>query len=630
MIDKVIKSLLTEKICSINKMERDQAFEIEQLEEEKERNNESEEISQEENSKIEFKVPAPINPQTRPQSQQSISTTSIPYKQPEWSSQPKDDFALEVIKSGISIEIVNISSKEFLLLGRLPMCDIPMEHPSISRYHAVIQFNDKGQVFIYDLESAHGTKLNKQRILPLKYIRLRVGDQIKFGESTRTYVLLGPEEEEESPSQQRQRQEVLKSVPLKKQPDIAEVTWGMAEDAEEEGEFGDLTVSAAKESWKRDENAYYYKDAKKALRNWFENRGYDMEFENEQEGHTRTFTARIQLPDVEDAYGPVYGIGSGPKKRDAERQAAIDACEKLDMLGILRGAQDEILARKKRLKHLLGNNEDEDNDSFYDRTGQADRVKLKKSQQTPQKVETYESLTKQYDENVSQIDEIQIKLSNFKKSEKSSDLQDEIQDEDALESYMKSINNEIKDESEADLLAKLKGLLNQKERLSRLIKITKPPEFMKNNNSFSMKSHTNSQEVEKTEENKTKENELFQIKDYKNSTKIEEIEISKSLDHEVLDKETTILESSPERIPSKRINNVDDIDDDMDDNKSENIDKKKKKIKSMIPMTPKEYEEKQRKAIESNEFEVEDATTWEPPQGQTGDGRTTLNDKFGY
>ncbi|CAG8433261.1 4143_t:CDS:10 [Diversispora eburnea] len=577
-------------------MERDQAFEIEQLNEEKERNNESEEILQEDNSKIEFKVPAPINPQTRPHSQQSISTSSIPYKQPEWSSKPKDDFALEVIKSGISIEIVNISSKEFLLLGRLPVCDIPMEHPSISRYHAVIQFNDKGQVFIYDLESAHGTKLNKQRILPLKYNRLRVGDQIKFGESTRTYVLLGPEEEEESSSRQRQRQEVLKSVPLEKQPNIAEVTWGMVEDAEEEGEFGDLTVSAAKESWKRDENAYYYKDSKKALRNWFENRGYDMEFENEQE-------------DVEDAYGPVYGIGSGPKKRDAERQAAIDACEKLDMLGILRGAQDEILARKKRLKHLLGNNEDEDNDSFYDRTGQADRVKLKKSQQTPQKVETYESLTKQYDENVSQIDELQIKLSKFKKSEKSSDLQDEIQDEDALESYMKSLNNEIKDESEADLLAKLKELLNQKERLSRLIKITKPPEFMKNNNSLSMN-----------------QEELSQIKDYKNSTKIEEIEISKSLDHKVLDKETTILESSPEHIPSKRINNVDN----MDDNKSENIDTKKKKIKSMIPMTPKEYEEKQRKAIESNEFEVEDATTWEPPQGQTGDGRTILNEKFGY
>jgi hypothetical protein len=31
-----------------------------------------------------------------------------------------------------------------------------------------------------------------------------------------------------------------------------------------------MNVSATKELWKRDENAYYYKDPKKALRNWLE------------------------------------------------------------------------------------------------------------------------------------------------------------------------------------------------------------------------------------------------------------------------------------------------------------------------------------------------------------------------
>ena len=42
---------------------------------------------------------------------------------------------------------------------------------------------------------------------------------------------------------------------------------GFAEDAEDEGE---INVTAVKESWKRDENAYYYKDPKKALRTWLE------------------------------------------------------------------------------------------------------------------------------------------------------------------------------------------------------------------------------------------------------------------------------------------------------------------------------------------------------------------------
>jgi hypothetical protein len=42
---------------------------------------------------------------------------------------------------------------------------------------------------------------------------------------------------------------------------------GFAEDAEDESE---MNVTAIKESWKHDENAYYYKDPKKALRTWLE------------------------------------------------------------------------------------------------------------------------------------------------------------------------------------------------------------------------------------------------------------------------------------------------------------------------------------------------------------------------
>ena len=70
--------------------------------------------------------------------------------------------------------------------------DVLMNHPSISRLHAVVQFSDAGEVFLYDT-SVHGTKVNKKRIEPKQYERLRVGDVIKFGESTRIYVLHGPE-----------------------------------------------------------------------------------------------------------------------------------------------------------------------------------------------------------------------------------------------------------------------------------------------------------------------------------------------------------------------------------------------------------------------------------------------------
>lgn len=52
-------------------------------------------------------------------------------------SQP---YSLEIIKGGTPVEAIDLTSKSFWVFGRLPQCDVAMEHPSLSRYHAVIQF----------------------------------------------------------------------------------------------------------------------------------------------------------------------------------------------------------------------------------------------------------------------------------------------------------------------------------------------------------------------------------------------------------------------------------------------------------------------------------------------------------
>lgn len=44
--------------------------------------------------------------------------------------------------------------------------------------------------FIIDLESTNGTQVNDQTIPTSRYFELRLSDVIKFGESTREYVLL--------------------------------------------------------------------------------------------------------------------------------------------------------------------------------------------------------------------------------------------------------------------------------------------------------------------------------------------------------------------------------------------------------------------------------------------------------
>ena len=51
---------------------------------------------------------------------------------------------------------------------------VPMEHPSISRLHAVLQFRaSDGAAFLYDPGSAHGTIVNKQRIPAQQYVPIR-------------------------------------------------------------------------------------------------------------------------------------------------------------------------------------------------------------------------------------------------------------------------------------------------------------------------------------------------------------------------------------------------------------------------------------------------------------------------
>ena len=121
---------------------------------------------------------------------------SLPYTEPEWSGVPEeeDDYSFEILKNGQIIDTLALKKKAFFVFGRLPSCDVTLEHPSLSRYHAVIQYSltlpshEKGW-YIYDLDSTHGTWVNKRRLSPNRYYRLKVGHVVKFGGSTRLHIL---------------------------------------------------------------------------------------------------------------------------------------------------------------------------------------------------------------------------------------------------------------------------------------------------------------------------------------------------------------------------------------------------------------------------------------------------------
>lgn len=71
--------------------------------------------------------------------------------------------------------------------GRMPSCDVPLEHPSISRAHAQITLEGGSRAMLTDLGSAHGTNISGVWIRPKVPRRLQEGDVIRFGASSRSY-----------------------------------------------------------------------------------------------------------------------------------------------------------------------------------------------------------------------------------------------------------------------------------------------------------------------------------------------------------------------------------------------------------------------------------------------------------
>lgn len=133
------------------------------------------------------------------------STIILKYHEPPEARKPsaKDRWKLFVFKGPEIIDTVDLSDRSCWLVGReLAVVDLPAEHPSISKQHAVVQFRyierrnefgDKvGKVkpYLIDLESANGTVLNKDKVPESRYLELMDKDVIQFGHSTREYVLM--------------------------------------------------------------------------------------------------------------------------------------------------------------------------------------------------------------------------------------------------------------------------------------------------------------------------------------------------------------------------------------------------------------------------------------------------------
>ncbi|KAG9841699.1 SMAD/FHA domain-containing protein, partial [Aureobasidium melanogenum] len=135
------------------------------------------------------------------------TNTVLKYHEPPEARKPpsKEQWRMFVFKGKDMIDTIHLYSRSCWLMGRdQAIVDFHLEHPSISKQHAVVQFRhitktneygdklSKVKPYLIDLDSANGTRLNGEKIGGSRYIELRDGDVVGFGDSEREYVMMLP------------------------------------------------------------------------------------------------------------------------------------------------------------------------------------------------------------------------------------------------------------------------------------------------------------------------------------------------------------------------------------------------------------------------------------------------------
>ncbi|XP_065784924.1 kanadaptin isoform X3 [Muntiacus reevesi] len=643
-----------------------------------------------------------------------------PYREPPWGGPTTAPYSLETLKGGTILGTRNLKGLSCCLFGRLPSCDVCLEHPSVSRYHAVLQhrvsgFDAEGDghgpgFYLYDLGSTHGTFLNKTRIPPRTYCRVHVGHVLRFGGSTRLFLLQGPEEDREAESEltvtqlkelRKQQQMMLEKKMLgedsdeelemdtaerkrntSSQDDEMGCTWGMGEDAvEDEAEENPIVLE-----FQQEREAFYIKDPKKALQGFFDREGEELEYEFDEQGHS-TWLCRVRLP-VDDSTGKqlvAEAIHSG-KKKEAMIQCSLEACRILDTLGLLR---QEAVSRKRKAKNWEDEDfYDSDDDTFLDRTGLVEKKRLnrmKKAGKIDEKPETFESLVAKLNDAEKELSEISERLKASSKALSESPSQDSL---DAFMSEMKS-GSALDGVSRKKLHLRTFELRKEQQRLKGLIKIVKPAEIpelkktesqatdgenkakkltlplfgaMKGGSKFKLKTGTVGklppkrpelpptlmrmkdepeveEEEEEEEEEEKKEKEEHEKKTEAGSSRLQQEtepeeaaqETSPPIDftcsketknHENMSQLSQVEQNKDYQEISEAAASCQEPSASENENEKSRGEFKKKKAPGpgKVPL------------ILSSKYPEDDPDycVWVPPEGQSGDGRTHLNDKYGY
>ena len=324
------------------------------------------------------------------------------YEVPEWGGPSSADFSLEVLKDGAIVDVVDCRGRGCVTLGRTPDNDVVLEHPSSSRTHAVIQFaRGAAEAFVFDNGSTHGTFVNKRRLKARVHAPVFVGDQIRFGQSSRVFVVSGAAElmpEEGLSRDERRRLRALETMSeaertkehetraeLKKRDDATagrrDVNWGMGDEDDAPSE-SEAALRLAEIDWRDHAGALTEKQEKqkeKIRRKEEKVRALRLESERisakESDSTPLTQGQRVTLARNESAV----------EKLEEEIEDADEALNESIRASVAGGAGARGAKKKSRRRDALGSDSEDaygsdSDDDFYDRTASAAERRRKKAQ----------------------------------------------------------------------------------------------------------------------------------------------------------------------------------------------------------------------------------------------------------
>ncbi|CAK9796831.1 SLC4A1AP [Anthophora plagiata] len=608
--------------------------------------------------------------------QKSLQDVPSPYTEPSWGGKPQEDYKIEVLKSGVIVETISLSEQSFYVIGRLPSCHVLLAHPTISRYHAVLQYRSKEDrenlkgFYIYDLGSTHGTFWNGSRIKPNVYVRIHGGHMLRFGCSQRKYILQAPLDDQEDESRysltelKQMRASELKKQHAKegdqacfKEEEGEGIDWGMGEDADEETDLQENPYACITD------DDLVLEDPKKTLRGWFEREGYDLHYQTEEKGLGQ-FLCWVDLP-MEDIVGHstrAEALVKG-KKKEAVVQCALEACKILDKYGLLRQANHE--ARKRKARNWEAEDYyDSDEDNFLDRTGAVEKKReqrMRLAGKLDEKVETYDSLLEKHREVVKRISHLSTTMDNWQSANDAS--KKETTEEDALDVFMSSLSSNALTKSDiANMKLELQNLRREEASLTKLLNLTRPanlpalssPDI---SDQIITEAKTTTQVVEEEEklsETKKLEGSLFRRKRVKQTNQRTDANRKLLVSNTVVADATSTeaeAESEEEEEEEEEEEDSDDNDGSISSslhisldkkeleserttsnaaatrNESSNKDEKQRKHK--VETTEKHRQARQKVYCDQDVY-ADNYSTWVPPRDQAGDGKTSLNEKYGY